>query len=280
MNIPYKGRRFIIPPDGHFFLYPDMDQIEARCMAVLSKDPKLTEIFARAAVDPDTDFHTEVMDMIKESTGFDFNSIDVGPHAGQGRFFSKKTSYAKFYGIRAAQLTKELGVDELTATKIIRAYDKTFVGIPIYHDAIASQMGRDRTWRSPTGRFRRFLDRIIDKSTGMVHYEYLKKGWSGPPQDMAAKVLAEGLFNMRKKYPHLLTPLVHVHDALLISAELSHKHEAVAAVRECLTITEWDMQFTCGVSVGPNWYIASLDDDDKMEAGFEDWTLENFLRRD
>jgi len=272
MNIPYAGRRFIVPDAGEFFLYPDMDQIEARCMAVLSHDPKLNEIFSR-----DTDFHTEVMEMILEETGFDFNSIDVGPHAGQGRFFSKKTSYAKFYGARANQLAKELGVDEWTAIRIIDAYDKTFVGVPIYHDSVSSQMARDRTWRSPTARFRRFLDRIIDKETGGVHYEYLKKGWSGPPQDMAAFVLAKGLFRLRDEARGLLTPLVHVHDALLISARLVDKAEAVATVRECLTITEWDMQFSSGVSVGPNWFVASLDDNDKIEKGYDEWTLENFL---
>jgi DNA polymerase I-like protein with 3'-5' exonuclease and polymerase domains len=277
MNIPYKARRFIEAPEGEFLLYPDMDQIEARVVALLSKDPLLCDIFERAKTDPTVDFHREVMRLIREQTGFDFNEIDIGPHAGDGRFFSKKTSYAMFYGIRAAQLAKELGVDLVTANQIVRAYSKTFVGVPYYHKKVESQMQRDRTWRSPTGRFRRFLDRVIDKKTKGIQYEILKKAWSGPPQDVAAWVLAEGLFKIDEEHRGLLTPFLHVHDALLLSAPFDRKHEAVAAVADAMTMELFGMHFTGGVSVGPDWYCASLDDADKAEAGYGEWTLKNFL---
>jgi len=74
MNVPYKARALIVPNSGDFILYPDMEQIEARCVAVLSQDSKLLEIYA----DDTKDSHMEVLYAVKTATGFDFEVFNIG----------------------------------------------------------------------------------------------------------------------------------------------------------------------------------------------------------
>jgi len=33
------------------------------------------------------------------------------------------------------------------------------------------------------------------------------------------------------------------------------------------------MQFPAGMSIGPNWYVASLSDNEKIKQGYEEWVM-------
>jgi len=157
MNLPYEARRLIAAPEGQFILYPDMEQIEARCVAVLSKDPELLRIFSSGK-----DSHMEVLYAIKHTAGFDLNSVGVGSHAGGGRFFAKKLTYAYMYGIRAAHLAGELGIPVGLAAKLLTAMTTIFPGVRRWKDRVAEEVFRTRSIKTPGLHERKFLDRIKD----------------------------------------------------------------------------------------------------------------------
>jgi DNA polymerase I-like protein with 3'-5' exonuclease and polymerase domains len=272
MNLPYEARALIIPEPGDFILYPDMAQIEARCVAVLSQDPKLLSIYASGE-----DSHMEVLYAVEQATGFNFNSVSQGPHAGDGRQFAKRATYAFMYGIRAAHLSGELGVSISLAQQILDAMRLTFTGVQAWKDGIETEIFTTRYVRTPEGHQRRFLDRIADKKTGGLDYEVLKKGLSHKPQDMAAQILAEGLMKIHENHSEVLTPLLHIHDALVLSAALDNRHAAVYTAIEALSTEKWGMQFPADCSVGGDWYIASLSDKKKVEKGYGEWVLSEFL---
>lgn len=275
MNLPYEARRLIVAEEGQFILYPDLEQVEARCVAVLSKDPKLLEIFASGK-----DSHMEVKDAIEAATGYDLNTVSVGPHAGAGRFFAKKLTYAFSYGIRATHLSGELGIPVNLATRLLKAMAATFPGIQRWKDKVAEEVFRTRSIKTPGLHERKFLDRIADSKTKELDYEILKKALSHAPQDMAARVLAEGMLEIREKWSELLTPYVHVHDAVVLMADLDKKHEAVEIATAAMSREKWGMKFPAGMSVGDNWLTASLSDEEKTKRGLEQWTLVNFLKQE
>ena len=272
MNLPYRARRLVKAPEGEFILYPDMEQIEARAVAVLSRDQKLWEVFKSGE-----DSHMYALNLVKDATGFDMNDVSVGPHAGDGRQFMKRGMYAFMYGIREKHFAGELGISVELAAQILQALGYTFSGVQRWKDGISEEIFTTRHVRTPGLHQRKFLDRIALAKTKDLDYEILKKGLSHKPQDMAARILAEGLLDIRSKYESLLTPLMHVHDALAMTALLERKHEAVKAALECMNREKWGMNFSAGMSVGPNWWVASLKDSDKVKEGYGEWTMEAFL---
>jgi len=189
------------------------------------------------------------------------------------------------YGIRANHLSGELGISVELAQRILDGMEHTFAGIRSWRAATKQEI-YDTRWittnftvagTTHVGHRRRFLDRTLDRKTGELDYEILKKGLSHKPQDMGAYVLGSGLLTVAADYRDLLTPLIHVHDALVLTASLDRKVDALVAAKEALSCTMWGMNFPAGVSCGPNWWIASLDDEEKIKEGHEEWTEEAIL---
>ncbi len=287
MNVPYKARALIVPNPGDFIIYPDMAQVEARCVAVLSQDPKLLEIYA----DSKKDSHMEVLYAVREATGFDFNEVNQGPHAGHGRFFAKKATYAYMYGIRANHFSGELGISVELAQRILDGMEQTFTGIKQWREDTEQEIYQTRRVTTDftaggtrhVGHRRRFLERTLDRKTGGLDYEILKKGLSHKPQDMGAYILGSGLLRITADHSDLLRPLIHVHDALLLTASLDRKIEAMEAAKAAMSFKLWGMDFPAGISAGPDWFCASLPDTagpkepSKITEGYGEWTEEAIL---
>jgi uracil-DNA glycosylase family 4 len=267
MNIPKDSRNMIVAPDGYGFMYPDMEQIEARAVAVLGDEQELQKIYLSGG-----DSHTKVMELIHSRTGFDMNDVKVGSKAGQGRELTKRGVYAFMYGIRPPHLAGELGIAEELAAEILMTLGRTFPGVARYKTAIVEEVRRTRMVRSKTSRIRIFRDQLYDKD-GSVLYELQKKAWSFSPQDMAAWILAEGMFEIAAKAPWIKRH-IHVHDALLMSYPLERQDEAVEIAQNALSRTKWGMRFPAGMSVGPNWKVTSEKDSWKAANGYASWVIQ------
>lgn len=243
MNIPKSARVFVVPDPGMFLMYPDMEQIEARAVCVLSDDPGL-----KAAL-------TEIM---PEKGKPDIHLFVQRALAKVGVLLTrqecKKLEYAAFYGIRASNLAKEIGINEHDATKALDAFSYVFPGVPRWHRDTLAEALDTRTLTSPTGRIRTWLGYIYDPVTKGVKYEVAKEMWSYRPQDMAAWVLGEGAIELAgEPYVKLL---IHVHDALLMEGPVERKDELVSYATKALTRRLWDMDFPAEMRVGANWYEA------------------------
>lgn len=263
-NLPKSARRFVIPRPGYTFLYPDMAQVEARAYAVISGDKNLRK--ALYEVLPDLgkpDYHTWLLRAIR----------DYDPKINLSRDQSKRVSYAGFFGARPEQLAKELSaeafrkkagmaVDVKQATAILQTLDRVCPEIKRSQTAMCDEVLRTRRLKSPfTGREFAFNGFIMDKkSPGELDYEIKKQVFSRLPQDMAAWVLGLGLIDIyytSNEWGKLLTPIIHVHDALLIEAPTARLQEAEALAVKCLSRYIWGMDFPAESKKGSNWYACS-----------------------
>lgn len=262
-NLPKAARRFVVPRDGYTFLYPDFAQIEARAYAVISGDQNLRK--ALYEVIPELgkpDYHTWLLRAINQYDNRIMLSRDQ----------SKRTSYAGFFGVRPAQLAKELSaeafrkktgmpVDERMATVILQTLYRICPEIPRAQQAMCDEVLRTRRLVSPTGREFPFVGYILDKNDkGELDYEIKKQVFSRQVQDMASWVLGLGIIDMyyiSNEWGKLLTPLIPVHDSVLIEVPSKKVTEAGDLASKLLTRYIWGMDFPVDMKQGDNWYIAS-----------------------
>jgi DNA polymerase I-like protein with 3'-5' exonuclease and polymerase domains len=262
-NLPKLARRFVVPRDGYTFLYPDFAQIEARAMAVLSGDRNLR----KALYEPvpslgKPDYHTWLANAISE----------YDPKIVLSRDQSKRVSYAGFYGVRPAQLAKELtaeafrkkagmNVDSVMAQRIIDTLYRVCPEVPRWQQSAVDEVLRTRRLVSPTGREFPFVGYIVDKKDkGELDYEIKKQIWSRLPQDMGSWILGLGIIDMyytSNEWGKLLTPLIPVHDSVLIECPRKEVTKAEALASKLLTRYIWDMDFPIDMKRGNNWYEAS-----------------------
>lgn len=255
MNIPKPARDMVVPRDGYVFLYPDMEQVEARAIAAQAQDAALIAAFN----DPKTDMHTLVRD--------DMRLIGLSTFS---RDQAKRLEYASFYGARPKQLAIEL-TDEAyrkaegmpmseSQTTMAMQYllSHRFAAIGSWQAAVGEELLRNRYVTSITGRRRYWLGYIYDKRTKSVQYEILKQAWSAIPQDIGAWVLADGLMTLwRTAWDEMRHGLIHVHDALLYEVHESIVDEMSRVVTDALTQTKWGMRFSAKVKIGADWKSAS-----------------------
>lgn len=266
MNLPKEARRFVIPREGYEFIYPDMAQIEARAMAVLSKDKSLRS--ALYDVLPDLgkpDYHTWLLRAIHD---YD-NTINIS------RDQSKRVSYAGFYGARPEQLAKELTAEAFRkgdgqvvtgdmAGRILQTLYRVCPEVPRWQSHVCDEVLRTRQLRSPTGRVFNWVGYIKDRKSGELDYEIRKQVWSRLPQDMGAYVLGLGLIDMYytpNVWGNVMNPLIHVHDALLIEVPIAKVEVAKPLAVSMLSRYIWEMDFPAETSnkgsKGTNWYVVS-----------------------
>jgi DNA polymerase I-like protein with 3'-5' exonuclease and polymerase domains len=260
MNIPKPARRFVVPDDGYVFLYPDMAQIEARAVAVLSGDKGLLRAFTEPVNWPGhpkhgvIDSHTIVQQMVSKW-------VEIT------RDQAKRTTYAVIYGGTGEQLAIELSKEAMqkgsgalvTAQQgcaIVEAFFMAFPGVRRYHQAIEQELIQTRTLRSLTGRERHWPGRIMDDGNRVLN-EVIKQAWSYKPQEMGAHILGLGMLELREKQRHLATPLIHVHDALLMQCKIAQLEEAKAVAKAALSRELFGMWFPADMKAGANWYEAS-----------------------
>jgi DNA polymerase I-like protein with 3'-5' exonuclease and polymerase domains len=269
MNIPKPARRFVVPDAGHVLLYPDMNAIEARCVALLSKDRRFMSSFTdkidwpgnerHGKIDP----HTFVMQLMLREEGIEIN-----------RDGQKRLTYATMYGGGASQVAKEINAEMyrkklpiiFTVDQIDRAQKamfRIFPGLREYQQSVLDEVFSTKRLRCPfTGRERTWNERVGDRKTGKVNSQIAKQIWSALPQNMAAWVLALGLTDLYYNAPsgvygELLQPLIHVHDALLFQAPLDKQELAKSTAISYLSRNVWGMDFPSEMKTGANWYEAS-----------------------
>lgn len=268
MNLPKKARRFVVPRPGKVFLYPDMEQIEARVVAVLSKDKNLTDAFTKP-VDwvgnprhGTIDSHTYVQQLMSKY-------MDIT------RDTTKRLVYAAMYGGGAKQLSQELNAEAFrkgeamtfTAEKVQMGLDVFFTvfhSVKKWQEDILDEVFRTRKLRNPlTGREFTWLGYLTSTNRKTkqqeLKHEIKKQIWSRLPQDTAAYILALGLVDIYNSdaYGDLLQPLIHVHDALLMEAPIERVEEAEKVAIQHLSRYIAGMHFPSKMKVGSNWLECS-----------------------
>jgi len=262
-NIPKSARKFVVADPGHFFLYPDYSQIQGRCQAVLSQDANLLRIYKE-----NLDSHLEVVRLIGE----------IGLTITRDQ--AKRVSYAAFFDVEPPHLADILGITVSEATSILRAFFQAFPGAARYKREVEENLRRNRSCTSPTGWTRRWLGYILETKgpqKGSIRKKIRKEALASNPQNMESWVIAEGVLAADAVLSSWITLLCHVHDSVLDLVPLDRGPEAIRQVEKLMSVNCFGMDFPVSSVCGPNWYVASIDDKDKIGTEYEGWTRENVL---
>ena len=226
---------FIPKDEDHVIITSDLDQVEFRMFASLSKDPNLITLFNRADAtgsDPFTEIGREI-----------YNDPTM-QRSDKRRNLIKGTVYGRLYGAGVAKQALTAGVAETQMRQVSDAFDTRYPGMAMFQRQIedagmrrlkAEGQGYVYTW---TGRR---LPCDEDRAYTLVNYLI---------QGGAAEVFKSNLVKLdQADLTELL--IVPVHDEIVLNAPRKDAQEIMQVVKECMTTREgWDVPLTSGID-GP-----------------------------
>jgi DNA polymerase I len=226
---------FIPKDEDHVIITSDLDQVEFRMFASLSKDPNLITLFNRADAtgsDPFTEIGREI-----------YNDPTM-QRSDKRRNLIKGTVYGRLYGAGVAKQALTAGVAETQMRQVSDAFDTRYPGMALFQRQIedagmrrlkAEGQGYVYTW---TGRR---LPCDEDRAYTLVNYLI---------QGGAAEVFKSNLVKLdQADLTELL--IVPVHDEIVLNAPRKDAQEIMQVVKECMTTREgWDVPLTSGID-GP-----------------------------
>lgn len=232
-------RAFLPKDDDHVIVTSDLDQVEFRMFASLSKDPNLIQLFNLADAtgsDPFTEIGREIY---------------RDPHmqkSDKRRALIKGVVYGRLYGAGVAKQALTAGVPEDQMRSVSNAFDSRFPGMQVFQREVEDNgtktlnkegVGYVKTW---TGRR---LPCDEDRVYTLVNYLI---------QGGAAEVFKANLIKLdQQDLTDLL--IVPVHDEIVLNAPRAEAEEIKKLVKECMTTRDgWAVPLTADVD-GPleNW---------------------------
>jgi DNA polymerase-1 len=233
-------RRAFIPKDkDHVIITSDLDQVEFRMFASLSKDPNLINLFNRAdeiGSDPFTEIGREV-----------YQEPDM-TRSDKRRNLIKGMVYGRLYGAGVAKQALTAGVLESQMKSVSDAFDKRYPGMIKFQRDIEN-LGARRERDEGQGYVYTWTGRKIPCDEGRT-YTLINYAIQGG----AAEIFKSNLIKLDQAdlTEYLIVP---VHDEIVLQAPREQAEEFKKIVQECMTTTEgWDVPLTAGID-GPleNW---------------------------
>lgn len=203
-----KIRKCFIAEPGHSIVSVDYQAQELRILAHLSGDRAMIQAFK----DGD-DLH-----LITARAAF-------GDHVQKGdkeRDIGKVVNFARVYGGGAAVVSKQTGIDLVTAKQVVDGFDKAFPEVKEYSSKLQQEGLRKGYITTPKGR------RLpVDPARSYAALNYIV-------QSTARDVTAEALIRLHKAKitPYMRLP---IHDEILLSVPTERAEAAAAKVAEIMT---------------------------------------------
>jgi DNA polymerase I len=229
-------RTAFIPKDkDHVIITSDLDQVEFRMFASLSKDPNLITLFNRADAtgsDPFTEIGREI-----------YNDPTM-QRSDKRRNLIKGTVYGRLYGAGVAKQAVTAGVAETQMRQVSDAFDTRYPGMAFFQKQV-EDAGMRRLREEGQGYVYTWTGRRLpcDEDRAYTLVNYLIQGG-------AAEVFKANLIKLdQADLTELL--IVPVHDEIVLNAPREDAQEIMQIVKQCMTTTEgWDVPLTSGID-GP-----------------------------
>jgi DNA polymerase-1 len=223
-------RRAFIPKDeDHVIITSDLDQVEFRMFASLSKDPNLIHLFNRADAvgsDPFTEIGREI-----------YNDPNM-QKSDKRRALIKGTVYGRLYGAGVKKQAITAGVPEPQMRQVSDAFDHRFPGMSHFQKQI-EDAGMRRLQTEGQGYVYTWTGRRLPCDEDRVYtlVNYLIQGG-------AAEVFKANLVKLdQADLTELL--IVPVHDEIVLQAPREDAEEIKQLVKQCMTTSEgWDVPLT------------------------------------
>jgi DNA polymerase-1 len=230
---------FIPKDEDHVIITSDLDQVEFRMFASLSKDPNLITLFNRADATGSDPF-TEI--------GREIYQDPTMQKSDKRRNLIKGTVYGRLYGAGVAKQALTAGVPEGQMRTVSDAFDQRFPGMAFFQKQI-EDAGMRRLKAEGQGYVYTWTGRRIPCDEDRVYtlVNYLIQGG-------AAEVFKQNLVKLDAAdlTEYLIVP---VHDEIVLNAPRKNAEEIMQVVKECMTTRDgWDVPLTSGID-GPleNW---------------------------
>jgi DNA polymerase-1 len=229
-------RTAFIPKDkDHVIITSDLDQVEFRMFASLSKDPNLITLFNRADATGSDPF-TEI--------GREIYGDPTMQRSDKRRNLIKGTVYGRLYGAGVAKQALTAGVAETQMRQTSDAFDLRFPGMALFQRQI-EDAGMRRLKSEGQGYVYTWTGRRLpcDEDRAYTLVNYLIQGG-------AAEVFKANLIKLdQADLTELL--IVPVHDEIVLNAPREDAQEIMKVVKECMTTSDgWDVPLTAGID-GP-----------------------------
>jgi DNA polymerase-1 len=232
-------RAFLPKDDDHVIVTSDLDQVEFRMFASLSKDPNLISLFNLADAtgsDPFTEIGREI---------YQDPSMQK---SDKRRNLIKGVVYGRLYGAGVAKQALTAGVPEHQMRSVSDAFDLRFPGMTLFQKQV-EDVGMKRLRAGGQGYVNTWTGRRLPCDEDRVYtlVNYLIQGG-------AAEIFKANLIKLDKAdlTEFLIVP---VHDEIVLNAPRESAEEIKELVRQCMTTTEgWAVPLTADAD-GPleNW---------------------------
>ena len=232
-------RAFLPKDDDHVIITSDLDQVEFRMFATLSKDANLINLFNMADAtgsDPFTEIGREV-----------YNDPAM-QKSDKRRGLIKGVVYGRLYGAGVAKQAVTAGVPEDQMRAVSNAFDERYPGMALFQRQV-EDIGTRRLRETGQGYVNTWTGRRLPCDEDRVYTltNYLIQGG-------AAEVFKSNLVKLDQAdlTEYLIVP---VHDEIVLNAPRENAAEFQQIVRECMTTTDgWAVPLTADVD-GPleNW---------------------------
>ena len=233
-------RAFLPKDDDHVIITSDLDQVEFRMFASLSKDPNLITLFNRADATGSDPF-TEI--------GREIYQDPTMQKSDKRRNLIKGTVYGRLYGAGVAKQALTAGVAEDQMRAVSNAFDSRYPGMQGFQKYVETT-GMQRLETEGTGYVNTWTGRRLPCDEDRVYtlVNYLIQGG-------AAEVFKSNLVKLdQADLTDLL--IVPVHDEIVLNATREDAEEIKEIVRKCMTTDNetWAVPLTADVD-GPleNW---------------------------
>jgi len=256
-TFPWEDRDVFIADPGHTFIGWDLEQAEARVVAVLSHDYNLLDDLAGGI-----DIHTKLASQLPFNMTYEqllAKIAEVGKDDCDERNLSKTCRHAMNYyltwaGLKA-RVNKEyidtgVGIDAARAKELRAAYIMLSPGLEGWWDEVYHEMGETMMMTNAHGRIRRFIGKLIQGQhlhrDGIAYY----------PQSTIGDHTSLAIAAMDEAMPYG-QPLAHMHDGGYIQVPDATVDDAIEIMRtetnKEILVKKETILVPSELKVGPNW---------------------------
>ena len=224
-------RRYLLPDAGGVWAGRDFSSQELRILAHYEDG----EILAEYQRNPTIDYHSMMVDRVKESTGVALSRKDA-----------KTINFGILYGMGLGTLADSLKVDIATAMTLRDAVRKASPGVQSLDRELKRRASAGEPLRTWGGRV------YFCEPDGPEGQSYAYKMLNVLVQGSAADATKEAIirYDAAKKHGRFL---VSVHDEIAISAPKKHLASEMRILKECMESIEFDVKQLTEGYAGPSW---------------------------
>ena len=263
-NIPVRTeigreiRKGFVAASGRVLVSADYSQIELRLFAHITKDPGLVQAFLT-----DGDIHAQTARRI-------FEVPDDQPVTHNQRRQAKTINFAVIYGASPFRVAIELGITQVRAAELIKAYLALYPSVHAYLDTILEGAREKGYVQTLSGRRRYVPD--INSRVFQFRQAAEREAANMPVQGTSADIIKLAMLHTAKALSESslgAQMVLQVHDELLFECPAAEVRPLADLVRDAMqNAFPLDVPLRAEVKSGHNWWdVTPVGDDDGEEAG-------------